>query len=71
MPNNNTEFYIDHEVRIRSTENKYIDLKEEIRDVRKELKEEIKEVRNLIHWVIGIGVTSIILPIILHHFHLV
>jgi hypothetical protein len=60
MSSNQTEFYIDHEVRIRSTENKYV-----------ELKEEIKEVRNLLHWIIGIGVGSIIIPIILHHFHLV
>jgi hypothetical protein len=71
MSSNNPEFYIDHEVRLRSTENKYIDLKDEIKEVRLELKSEIKEVRNLIYWLIGIGITSIILPIVLHHYNLV
>lgn len=56
---NEQEAFIDHEVRIRTTEGIYKELKEEIRDLRKDIN------HNFI-WTIGIILSSILLPIVLH-----
>ena len=54
------EKYVDHEVRIRIQEKNSIDL-----------KDSIKHIDNKFNWMIGLIISGIIIPIILHKYNLI
>lgn len=54
-----TENIIDHEVRIRLTEQNMM-----------EIKEKIKDMTNLLRWILGTAIVAVIIPIGLKYFNL-
>jgi len=60
MAANQIDINIDHEVRLRINEKKYEDL-----------QKQVNKIISMLHWLLGITVSSIVIPVVLHHYGLV
>lgn len=70
-----TEFYIDHETRIRIQEQNALEIKKALIHLENKIESRFSHMENKIHtnfiFVIGLIITSMIVPIILHALKLI